>query len=92
MSRRAELIAEVGCSGLCKTWNCCELCRRGQPPWMAFELEQFTDEDRKTIEATMDTKRGFLTDAGCALPRQLRPFACLNYLCKEAINARGNGN
>ncbi len=55
---------------------------------MGYELEQFTKKQRETIRAAMDEKQGFLTDAGCSLPRNLRPFACLNYMCEEAINAK----
>ena len=88
----ADLVAKPACGFHCPPsmpFNCCRDCGRLiKKVWSTdeeFTLRGFTEADRKLIKQLwVDDKQGYLTKGGCGLPRRLRPFNCLKYVCEYA--------
>lgn len=60
-----------------KTLRCCEQCeeRHGY-------LENY--DNRTLLDYRTFKKGGFHNGSGCSLPRELRSFTCVSYLCNDA--------
>lgn len=90
---REELIQQPNCSFACPPLGfsgrngipgCCEACPTARKEFAAQGgLPEFGDEDKAFIREQWDDTYGFVSAAGCKLPRRLYPTECLEYDCRE---------
>ena len=62
----------------CRSFGCKEHC--GFFEW--DEISFFVDKEREEILSLWNNKTGFYREKGCVLPRELRSYICLQWVCR----------
>ncbi|MBN1377852.1 MAG: hypothetical protein JXA04_01300 [Gammaproteobacteria bacterium] len=88
-----ELIKEPNCGHDCPAeapFSCgCIDCAANMGYFTSGEKEQrakefnLSEDEIKLWQTLWSKSKGYLTDKGCALPRNMRSLACLKYICGE---------
>ena len=83
----AELIAEPNCGLACppgREFSCgCDQCAAQSGYWRQGEKEARGLAGRPEFEMLWDQEKGFLTDSGCSLGREMRSEQCLRAVCAD---------
>ena len=87
---REYLIKESNCDGCDYIKNnicvACKDCAKTKGYFTKQELKEFDEPTQEMIKIIYRKETGYLRDFGCCLPRPMRSFTCLNYICKYDRN------
>jgi hypothetical protein len=98
---RDKLVAEADCdiqacppfffsiesdAGWVFTSTCCRNCVNNRKAFAdSGGYDYFTDKERSFLRSAWSGKSGFIGEAGCKLPRKLRPDECLEWNCHQYV-------